>query len=206
MSFVNISWKISLAVQIWWKFNFTFNSNSDEVINTQFCTWHDSCTAMACASICITMSTTNEIAARWIFKTIWIVMKNMVSKCQENPTSCDMESLSGLPTFCEEKQLVTNGFDASSTHTKNPFLSLALFTHWGKVMHICVSKLTITGSDNGLLPGRHQAIIWTNAGLFLIWLLGKSFSEISTFPYLHSRKYIWKCRLRNGHFVVTSIC
>ena len=24
---------------------------------------------------------------------------------------------------------------------------------------------TITGSDNGLLPGRHQAIIWTNAGI-----------------------------------------
>ena len=34
--------------------------------------------------------------------------------------------------------------------------------HWGGVMHICVSKLTIIGSDNGLSPGRHQAIIWTN--------------------------------------------
>ena len=34
--------------------------------------------------------------------------------------------------------------------------------------HICVSKLTITGSDNGLLPGGRQAIIWTNAGILLI--------------------------------------
>ena len=25
-------------------------------------------------------------------------------------------------------------------------------THWGRVMHICVNKLTIIGSDNGLLP------------------------------------------------------
>ena len=41
-------------------------------------------------------------------------------------------------------------------------------THWGWVMHICVSKLTIIGSDNGLSPGRRQAIIWTNAGILLI--------------------------------------
>ena len=32
-------------------------------------------------------------------------------------------------------------------------------THWGRVTHICVSKLTIIGSDNGLLLGWHQAII-----------------------------------------------
>ena len=41
-------------------------------------------------------------------------------------------------------------------------------THWGRVTHICVSKLTIIGSDNGLSPGRRQAIIWTNAGILLI--------------------------------------
>ena len=32
-------------------------------------------------------------------------------------------------------------------------------THWGRVTHICVSKLTIIGSDNGLSPDRRQAII-----------------------------------------------
>ena len=52
-------------------------------------------------------------------------------------------------------------------------------THWGRVTHICVSKLTIIGSDNGLLPGRRQAIIWTNAGILLIGPLGTNFSEIS---------------------------
>ena len=51
-------------------------------------------------------------------------------------------------------------------------------THWGRVTHICVSDLTITDSDNGLSPGRRQAIIWTNAGLFLIGPLGTNFSEI----------------------------
>ena len=51
-------------------------------------------------------------------------------------------------------------------------------THWGRVTHICVSKLTIIGSDNGLSPDRRQAIIWTNAGILLIGPLGTNFSEI----------------------------
>ena len=33
-------------------------------------------------------------------------------------------------------------------------------------MHICVSKLTITDSDNGLSPSRRQAIIWSSDGEF----------------------------------------
>ena len=51
-------------------------------------------------------------------------------------------------------------------------------THWGRATHICVGKLTTIGSDNGLSPGRRQAIIWTNAGILLIWPLGTNFSEI----------------------------
>ena len=43
---------------------------------------------------------------------------------------------------------------------------------WSRVTHICVSKLTIIVSDNGLLPRRREAIIWTNAGILLIWPLG----------------------------------
>ena len=50
-------------------------------------------------------------------------------------------------------------------------------THWGRVTHICVSDLTIIGSDNGLSPGRRQAIIWTNAGLLSIEPLRTYFSE-----------------------------
>ena len=50
-------------------------------------------------------------------------------------------------------------------------------THWGRVTHICVSKLTIIGSDNGLAPDRRQAIIWTNAGILLIEPLGTNVSE-----------------------------
>ena len=45
-------------------------------------------------------------------------------------------------------------------------------------MHICISKLTIIDSDNGLLPGRRLAIIRTNADILLIGPLGTNFSEI----------------------------
>ena len=45
-------------------------------------------------------------------------------------------------------------------------------------MHIWVSNLAIIVSDNGLSPGRRQAIIWTNAGVYLIGPLGTNFSEI----------------------------
>ena len=39
-------------------------------------------------------------------------------------------------------------------------------------VYICIGNLTIIGSDNGLSPGRRQAIIWTSAGMFLIEPLG----------------------------------
>ena len=51
-------------------------------------------------------------------------------------------------------------------------------THLGQETHICVGKLTIVASDNGLSPGRREAIIWTNAGILLIGPLGTNFNEI----------------------------
>ena len=54
--------------------------------------------------------------------------------------------------------------------------------------HICVSKLTTIGSDNGSSPGRRQAIIWTNAGILLIGPMGTNFSEILIETYTFSFK------------------
>ena len=45
-------------------------------------------------------------------------------------------------------------------------------------MHICFGNVTTIGSDNGLSPGWHQTIIWTNCGILLIGTLGTNFSEI----------------------------
>ena len=52
-------------------------------------------------------------------------------------------------------------------------------THWGRMTHICVNELTIIGLDNGLSPGRRQAIIWNNAGLLLIEPLGTNLNRHS---------------------------
>ena len=46
-------------------------------------------------------------------------------------------------------------------------------------MHICVSKLSIIGSDNGLSPGWHQVIIKINAEIVLIEPSATIFSGIS---------------------------
>ena len=65
----------------------------------------------------------------------------------------------------------------TNIHNIPPNMCIML-NHWGRVTHICVSKLTIIGSDNGLAPGRRQTIIWTNDGILLIGPIGTNFSEI----------------------------
>ena len=73
-------------------------------------------------------------------------------------------------------------------------------THWGRVTHICVGSLTTIVSDNGLSPGRRQAIIWTNPGILLIGPWGTNFSEIligiQTFSFkkMHSKMSSAKLR------------
>ena len=75
-----------------------------------------------------------------------------------------------------------------------------VLTHWGRVTHICVSKLTVIGPVNGLLPGRRQAIIWTNAGILLIGPLRTNFNEIFieihtfSFKKIHLTMSSGKCR------------
>ena len=68
-------------------------------------------------------------------------------------------------------------------------------THWGRVTHICVSDLTSIGSDNGLSPGRRQAIIRTNAAILLIRPLGTNFSEFLVAILIFSFK---KMRLKES--------
>ena len=67
-------------------------------------------------------------------------------------------------------------------------------------MHICVSRLTITGSDNGLSPRWRQAIIWTNAGILLIGPLGTNFIEnligILTFSFSKMRLKVSSAKWR----------
>ena len=85
--------------------------------------------------------------------------------------------------LCDGTPSVNNGF-SSQRASNAERLSLSWrhhgihLTHWCRVTHICVGKLTIIGSDNGLSPERRQAIIWTNAQIWLIGPLGTNFSDI----------------------------
>ena len=72
--------------------------------------------------------------------------------------------------------------------------------HWGRMTHICVGNLTIIGSDNGLSPGRRQAIIWANAGILLMGPLGTNSSdlliEIQIFPFKKKHLKVSSAKLR----------
>ena len=66
-------------------------------------------------------------------------------------------------------QIITQTNDSLSPRIKlilqgsafNGVLAQVLI-NWGRVTHVCVGNLAIIGSDDGLSPGRHQAISWTN--------------------------------------------
>ena len=62
-----------------------------------------------------------------------------------------------------------------------------VLTHWNRVTHICVGNLTSIPSDNGLSPGRRQAIIGTNDGILLIRTsetdVSENLSEMHTFSF-----------------------
>ena len=84
---------------------------------------------------------------------------------------------------------------------------IELLTHWGRVRHICISKITIIGSDNGLSPGRHQAIIWTNDGILFIGPLGTNFTEmlIKMYTFSLKKKHLKILSAKWQHFVSASM-
>ena len=100
---------------------------------------------------------------------------------------------------CYLKHLVSNWLE---------WMPWNLLTHWGRVMHICVVEITIIGSDNGLSPGRRQAIIWTSVEILFIEPLRTNFSEILIEIHTFSFKEI-DLKMSSGNrrpFVSASIC
>ena len=129
-------------------------------------------------------------------KTFWWLISGMVHVYLENCLRCMLQNFfdfkSTLIHLVSQCYQATSHYVTAPSHHLNHCWSSCMMwqehrnymeqaqglTHWGQVTHICVSELTIIGSDNGLSPGRRQAIIWTNAGIMLIRTLGTNFSEI----------------------------
>ena len=70
----------------------------------------------------------------------------------------DKSTLAQVMAWCHQQAITWAHIDPDLYHHM-PSLGQKSLTHWGRVTHICVSKLSILGSDNGLSPGRRQTII-----------------------------------------------
>ena len=135
---------------------------------------------------------------RWLITShgiIWVLLFIHDINCRDNsvyaPSQWEMalhcSAISHWPCTQPMRDGVTGPCNAVSywlgTYTEwsvelDAGITYLSLTHWGRVTHICVGKLTNIGSDNGLSPGWRQAINWTNAGILLIGHLGTNFSEI----------------------------
>ena len=81
---------------------------------------------------------------------------------------------------------------------------------WGRVTHICVSKLTIIGSDNDMSHGRRQAINGTNAGILLMrlqWIINSYIFVQENASKMSFEKWLPFClglNLLRNKYVMTS--
>ena len=66
--------------------SFHSHLESNRVIATKFCTWHDSCAVVACGKICRDLMASNGITARRSFHRIWIAGKKTLVKRGPGPT------------------------------------------------------------------------------------------------------------------------
>ena len=154
------------------------NLNSKYQIRSQFRTWHDSSAVVACAKLWSDLII------------IFFILGQRVLYILQNLHHELINTLWSWPLiFVDSNKSVT-------------------LTHWGRVTHICVGKLTTIGSNNGLSPGRRQAIIWTIAGILLIGPLGTNFSEIligiQTFSFTKMHLKMSSAKWRP--FVSASMC
>ena len=159
-------------------------------------------------SICV-WSRRGSVKMRWNNSEICIVMIDSSMIPQISQMRYGMRGMGNIAHVVLKRPTIRSTCikDPVTLFSVPPFYQHCL-TRWCRVTHICVNKLTIICSDNSLSPRRRQAIIWTNAGILLIRPLRTKLSEILIDIHtFHSRKLIWKCRLRNsGHFVAASMC
>ena len=101
----------------------------------------------------------------------WLIINKVQWHPSESNFTGDTSACSNILGANELTNIITRYHLFNTSH--RDFL-----THWGRVTHTCVSKLTIIASDHGLSPGWRQAIFWTNAGILLIRHLGTNFSDI----------------------------
>ena len=185
--------------------------------------------------ICVKTGTSHHLNQCWLIvkwilrnKYQWHFNQNAKTSIEENTFEygvCDMspillrgqfvKGICNSPSFQNSPSVFQNMVSkwlatllpASQKQYLNILVNYHIFLLIEAEWRICVSKLSILGSDNGLSPGRRQAIIETNAGILLIWALGTHFSEIlieiNTFSF---KKMHLKMSGKWRPFVSASVC
>ena len=83
-----------------------------------------------------------------------------------------------LVVYCKVVLTVTMPIASLPLRDIDFYCFIFMLTQWGRVTHMCVSKIIIIASDNGLSPGPRQYIIWTNDGIMSIGPFRINFGEI----------------------------
>ena len=116
-------------------------------------------------------------------------VKLMVTRCDVMLIHCNaIAHIDGLAQDCSHS--IANALELLQSCTKPPniryccsyyvwYAKLNLYlTHWCRVTPICINKLNIIGSDNGMSSGQCQSIFLTNAGILSNGPLGTNFWEM----------------------------
>ena len=105
----------------------------------------------------------------------------MTTSC---PTACPHGQVLEFVFWVMLPKLLSSLYIGTWPHLNKWVSLMAFFRHQGifnspppSAVHMLAHLVSI-GSDNGLSPGRSQAIIWTNAGILLTGSLGTNSSEI----------------------------
>ena len=135
-----------------------------------------------------------------------IILNSYVIGCG----SCDSFYLNkhvGIGPIYREAEAPENASKSLSSCSRWCHQKPSCLTHWSRVTHICVGNLAIIDSDNGLSPGRRQAITRTNVGILLIGPLGTNFSEMFSEIHIFSLKkiHLKMSSGKSGHFVSASM-
>ena len=135
-----------------------------------------------CINYCISATFCKAYITRFFEKNIWFfTYKQAVEQQQILRTSCNCGQFYLRLWLIAPMQRYTRYLMRRKETFKKENTSF-----WRELRHFnslrprdaYMRDLTIIGSDNGLSPGRRQAIIWTNAELLLNRTFGTNFSEI----------------------------
>ena len=101
--------------------SFHYHLDSNTVIATKFCSWHNSCAVVACTKICCDPMASNKIRARRSFHLIWIMGKK--SSVKRAPGSWDgryhiCSSHVFVPVFSSSKTASSIQYRSPSTEVR----------------------------------------------------------------------------------------